>query len=152
MSNENQEVGGTSASAAAFAAQAGADAPGVPEVADTTAPAAAKTTKVRSVKQVASAAPTAPAARTVPEGVDVAEAVKYVDITLEESDEIPPTGQYFGVNGTGYLLLPGVRASVPEFLLEVLDNATASKPITDQNGQITGYRDVTRFPYKVHRK
>ena len=74
--------------------------------------------------------------------------VKRVKIILEENDEVPPTGLFLSVNGVGYVLRPGEEADVPEFLLEVLDNAVTSSPRTN-NERIVGYKDRTRFPYRI---
>jgi len=49
---------------------------------------------------------------------------------LEESDDIPPTGQFIGVNGRGYILKAGEPAEAPVELLAVLDAAVISVPIT----------------------
>lgn len=76
---------------------------------------------------------------------------KRVKIVLEENDAIPPGGQFFGVNGVGYQIQPGKRVEVPEFLLGVIDNAVASKPVFNDDGQVVGYREVPRFPYRVIR-
>lgn len=74
-----------------------------------------------------------------------------VDITLHDTDEIPPTGQFVGVNGEAFILKPNVRYTVPKYLLGALDNAVTGKPVTDKSGAVIGYRQVTRFPYTVHK-
>lgn len=71
-----------------------------------------------------------------------------VKIILEESSEIPPTGQFFGINGIGYILRPGEPAEVPESLLSVLDDAVQDVPILNGD-QVTGFRQKLRFPYRV---
>lgn len=78
--------------------------------------------------------------------------VEYVRIKLAHSRDIPPSGLYLGHNGKGYLLRPGVEASVPEFLLDVLDNAVMKKPVTGANGQVDGWEDQPRFMYSIIRK
>ena len=75
--------------------------------------------------------------------------VKRVKIILDENDEIPPNGQFFGVNGTGYQIQPGKPVEIPEFLLGVIDTAVTTKPVTDENGRVVGYREVPRFPYRI---
>ena len=72
-----------------------------------------------------------------------------VRIILEENDLIPPTGQFFGVNGRPYLLRPGEEADVPMEIISTLDDAIMETPITDHNGNIEGYRKRLRFPYRV---
>lgn len=74
---------------------------------------------------------------------------KRVRIILEENDEIPPTGQFIGINGTGYILKPGLEASVPAVLLNVLNDAVKSVPITDGSNTVIGYKDKLRFPYRM---
>lgn len=75
-------------------------------------------------------------------------ASRRVKIILEETAEIPPTGQFIGYNGVGYVLRPGEAAEVPEGLLHVLDDAIMSVPIV--NGDtVVGFRDKLRFPYRV---
>lgn len=75
-----------------------------------------------------------------------------VRIILEENDQIPPTGQFVGVNGVGYLVQPGVAVDVPESVLDVLDNAIMSVPVKDANDAVIGYRDRLRFPYRIVRE
>lgn len=74
-----------------------------------------------------------------------------VDITLSDCDEMGPTGQYFGVNGRGFVLLPNVRYTVPEYLLSAIDNAVTGKPVVARDGSLQGFRQVTRFPYTLHK-
>ena len=74
---------------------------------------------------------------------------KMTTIQLEESDEIPPGGLFLGVNGIGYMLQAGEPVDVPDFLLEVLDHAEMSAPVTNpQTKQIVGYRNRLRYPYR----
>ena len=76
---------------------------------------------------------------------------KRIKIRLEHSDAIPPTGQFIGVNGVGYLLLPNVEVEVPEFLLDALDNAVESVPVRNEQGAVVGYQQRTRLPYTIVR-
>lgn len=70
-------------------------------------------------------------------------------IILEESDGIPPTGQFVGINGRSYVIRPGEEVTVPESVLEVLNDAVASVPRTDGNGNVVDYRDKQRLPYRL---
>lgn len=72
-----------------------------------------------------------------------------VRIMLEDSKDIPPTGQFFSADGVGYRLKPGVEADVPMSIISILDTAVMSEPILDDNDKVTGYRDKRRFPYRV---
>jgi hypothetical protein len=70
-------------------------------------------------------------------------------IILEENDEIPPTGQFIGHNGDGFLLKPGEAAHVPNKILEILDHAVTSTPVVDPTTKrVIGHRDKMRFPYR----
>jgi len=78
---------------------------------------------------------------------------KRVWIMLTDSDQIPPTGQFIGHNGDGFMLRPNVPAEVPVELLDILNIAVWDAPIVDQTTkQITGYTPRLRFPYQVVRK
>ena len=71
-------------------------------------------------------------------------------IQLEENDNIPPTGQFFGVNGASFLLSPGVEVSVPQGLVDILDHAEMAVPVLDPNTkQVIGWRKKLRYPYRV---
>jgi hypothetical protein len=73
-----------------------------------------------------------------------------VRIILEEHDGIPPTGQFFGVQGEGFLLKPGKQADVPASIVDVLNNAVESKPVINaETQQIERFVDKLRFPYRV---
>lgn len=72
-------------------------------------------------------------------------------IILEESDEIPPTGQFVGVNGRTWMIRPGEEVTVPACVLEALNDARASVPRTDAAGNIVDYRDKQRLPYRLVR-
>ena len=75
---------------------------------------------------------------------------KRVRIILEENDEIPPTGQFFSLNGKAYILRPGEEADVPQGIIDILDNAVGSVPVLDSTTrQVIGYRDKLRFPYRI---
>lgn len=71
-------------------------------------------------------------------------------IQLEDSDDIPPGGQFVGVNGYGYKIVPGSPVKVPVSVLEVLDNAIVSIAVVDPlTKQVVGWRDRLRMPYRV---
>jgi hypothetical protein len=75
---------------------------------------------------------------------------KRVRIMLEENDNIPPTGQFFSVNGRSYVLKAGVEAEVPVEIVNVLNDAEQSVPEIDPSTQqVLGYRKKLRFPYRV---
>lgn len=74
-----------------------------------------------------------------------------VRIMLEDNDAIGPGGQFIQVDGMPYQLQPNMEVDVPVSLLDVLDHAIQSVPVTDENRNITGYRDRLRFPYRVIR-
>ena len=75
---------------------------------------------------------------------------KTLRIMLEENADIPPTGQYIGHNGNGYMLKPGMWVEVPIPLLEILDRAVGSVPEVDPNTrQVIGWREKLRYPYRI---
>jgi hypothetical protein len=90
-----------------------------------------------------------PASRTSRTARAKTDSTKLVRIVLEESDTIPPTGLFLGLNGRGYIIKPGEVVDVPQGLIDILDNAIMSTPMQDPNsGQVIGYRDRSRYPYR----
>ena len=79
------------------------------------------------------------------------EGPKRTKIILQKNSDIPPSGLFIGHNGVGYNLKPGKEADVPDFLLNVLDDAVVRKPVMGDNGRVARYEDSPRFPYQVVR-
>lgn len=77
---------------------------------------------------------------------------KMYEITLHDSKEIPPNGQFVGVNGRQFLLKPGRRMKVPASVLAVLDNAVQSVPEINEKLQVVGMRQAPRLTYTLHRE
>lgn len=72
-----------------------------------------------------------------------------VRIILDESDDIPPTGLFLGLNGRGYMLRPGLEVDIPLGLKEILDHAVISTPDVDPaTKQIRGYRNRLKYTYR----
>ena len=83
------------------------------------------------------------------EVLDAAPKEKLVCIILEDNDEIPPTGQFFGADGRGSMLRSGEEAWVPQSILNILDCAITGQPVTDGSNTVTHYRPRLRFPYRI---
>lgn len=116
---------------------------------NTVTPAASPEAKATPAKKTRAKKAT-PAKATAKDSTE-SDGVKRVWIILQKTDEVPPSGLHLGHNGTGYLLKAGKKAYVPEFLLDILDNAVVKKPIIGDNGRVSGYEDSPRFPYQVVR-
>lgn len=75
-----------------------------------------------------------------------------VQIILAENDEIPPTGQFFGINGMGYMLRPGENANVPQGIVDILNHAITASALQDPTSlRIIRMRNRLRFPYRIVR-
>ncbi len=73
-------------------------------------------------------------------------------IVLEDNDDIPPGGQFIGVDGAAFNLLPNEEAWVPVGITSVLDAAIKSVPVQDNiTKQIVGWKNRLRFPYRIIR-
>lgn len=73
--------------------------------------------------------------RNVPEADDTTLVASPPDervwIRLEDSEAVPPTGLFVGLNGRGYLLRTSVPLHVPKGVLEILRNAKEAQPVFD---------------------
>lgn len=75
---------------------------------------------------------------------------KFYKVTFEDSENIPPGGQFFQLNGRSWMLKAGSTYVIPLGLKEVLDNAIEGAPIINNDTkQIDGYRQRPRFPYRL---
>lgn len=75
---------------------------------------------------------------------------KTTRIVLSENDDIPPTGLFLGHNGRGYLVQTGVEVDIPNYVLDIINQAVMSTPIIDpETRQVTGYRNRLRYPYQI---
>lgn len=75
---------------------------------------------------------------------------KTTRIMLERNQNISPGGQFFGHNGNGFMLQPGVEVEVPDEILEILDHAIEGRPVRDpQTNQVIDYEEGLRYPYRI---
>jgi hypothetical protein len=93
---------------------------------------------------------TASTVKSVPEKVAPIEKEKKIRIMLEDNEAIPPTGQYFGINGKGWLIRAGEPVDVPQGIIDILENAvmlvTRTDPVTLRP---SGTSERLRFPYRI---
>ena len=74
----------------------------------------------------------------------------YYKITLDDNENIPPSGQFFQLNGRSWMLKGGATYVIPLGLKEILDNAIESAPqVNPETQQLVGYRNRMRFPYRL---
>lgn len=74
---------------------------------------------------------------------------KTYKVILHDSKEIPPNGQFIGVNGNQYFMKPGQVYNVPRSVLEVLNNAIMGVPDINEQMQVVGVRQAPRLPYTL---
>lgn len=78
---------------------------------------------------------------------------KAVTVIFEESDDIPPTGQFIAINGEAFVIVPGEEVTVPDFLLETVNNSISGRPVLNpQTNKVVSYRSRSRFPYRIVRQ
>lgn len=62
-----------------------------------------------------------------------------------------PNYEFVGVNGVGYQIKRGVEVEVPLSVVEVLNNAIATRSVTDAEGRVVGESDYHAIPFRVIR-
>lgn len=75
---------------------------------------------------------------------------RLVCITLHDSKEIPPGGQFVGVNGKQFWIKPGIKVIVPRYVCAALDDAIVGVPDVNDKMQVVGVRNTPRLTYTVH--
>ena len=112
--------------------------------------------KATATPEGAAAAATAAIAAAEPGIVDKVRAAPNMPegriwIVLQESPHITRgQGQFFGINGAGFLLKPGKKAYVPKGIVDILENAVEEIPDVDPDTlQVVGWRQRLRFPYSI---
>ncbi|MNM65408.1 hypothetical protein D3C81_768550 [compost metagenome] len=75
---------------------------------------------------------------------------KLLCITLHDSKEIPPGGQFVGVNGKQFWIKPGMKVVVPRYVVEALQNAVIGQPDVNDKMQVVGVKNMPRLPFTVH--
>lgn len=77
---------------------------------------------------------------------------KSVRVMFDDVEEAVGGNIFVSINGEAFLIKTGIEVDVPDFLLDHLDNSVTGEPIVDQRTRrVAGYRNVTRFPYRVMR-
>lgn len=71
-----------------------------------------------------------------------------VTIIIDEPNNSPSNQQFFGHNGTGYLITFGEPVKVPRFFLSLLNELITTRTIPTEGGGFTE-RDSLRFPYRI---
>ncbi len=89
-------------------------------------------------------------------GANIAPAVDkksdYVKIILDDNEKIPPTGQFFGINGRTFMLRAGEEVRVPIGIIDILDNAIETHPVKDGLNRVVGSKNRPRFGYRIIRE
>lgn len=76
--------------------------------------------------------------------------VKTTRIIVDQTEAIPPSGLFLGHNGRTFMIQPGVEVDVPNFLIDLLNDAVMTQSITDpETHRVVGHRNRLRFPYRV---
>ena len=75
----------------------------------------------------------------------------YAIIRLHASDNIPPGGVPFGVNGRNFIMTSEHWYKVPAWLLSSIDNIIEEKPVKDGADKFVGTRSQKKYPYEVWR-
>lgn len=77
---------------------------------------------------------------------DKKKAVIFID-----QEEGKPNYEFIGVNGKGFQVMRGVEVTVPLSVVHVLENAVATRSITDDQGRVVGQQNYHAIPFRVIR-
>lgn len=68
-----------------------------------------------------------------------------------DQEEGKPNYEFVGVNGKGYQIKRGEEVTVPMSVVGVLNNAIATRSVTDADGRISGTQDYLAVPFRIVR-
>lgn len=80
---------------------------------------------------------------------------KFFEVIVEEGDEQELNYIPVSVNGVVFQIMRGMKVVLPESYLEVLNNAMATKTVSDLDASgkaIKSIRNYNRIPYRVLRE
>ena len=76
--------------------------------------------------------------------------VKTTRIIVDQTEAIPPSGLFVAHNGRTFMIQAGVEVDVPNFIIQLLNDAVMTQAVTDpETHRVIGHRNRLRFPYRV---
>jgi hypothetical protein len=76
--------------------------------------------------------------------------IKTTRVIIDQTDAIPPSGLFVAHNGRTFMIQAGVEVDVPNFIIQVLNDAIMTQAVTDpETSRVIGHRNRLRFPYRV---
>lgn len=72
-------------------------------------------------------------------------------VIMIDQVENQPNYEFVGVNGVGFQIRRGEEVTVPLSVVEVLNNAIATRSVTDKEGKVISEQDYHAIPFRVLR-
>jgi len=72
-------------------------------------------------------------------------------IIIIDQERDKPNYEFVGVNGKGYQIKRGEEVTVPASVVGVLNNAIATRSVTDVEGRVVGEQNYHAVPFRVVR-